>query len=111
MLEDFQITIRALDPTCADVRIAFPAVPPELEVRGKLRGPRCPGFSTVEVAYPLRRLTGRGQLYQLLIPEPSFWTPDRPFLYEGTVELWQEGQIIARTVISLGLRAENKLIV
>ena len=71
------------------------------QVRGRLTGPRCPYTTTVEVAYPFRehsRDYGEGGSPRLtlraIIPEPSWWDPQTPFLYEGPVELWQDGRLV-----------------
>src|SRR5947209_11341595 len=81
------------------------------QVRGRLNGPRCPYTTTVEVAYPLRehsrQYESEGEprvLSRVLIPEPSLWDPQTPFLYEGPVELWQGGQMCQQVLIRHGLR-------
>jgi hypothetical protein len=66
------------------------------EVRGRFMGPRCRFASTVEVAYHLRRVlvpTARPALtYRAIIPEANLWDLTSPHLYEGRLELWQDGQ-------------------
>jgi hypothetical protein len=80
------------------------------EVRGRLMGPRCPYSSTVEVAYPLRPLpqplptTEANLTRRVVIPEASLWEPESPFVYEGPIELWQDGQCCDRQVVRHGLR-------
>src|SRR5262245_54539932 len=69
---------------------------PTTEVRGKLVGPRRPGATTLEVAYPLRPVPGvadadRTLTRRAVVTEPNLWSADAPFEYELTVELWQEG--------------------
>jgi len=105
-----QIRIHALDPTLADVRIEFPDLPDDMEVRGRIMGPHCPGVSTIEVAYLLRAV-GPGKIYQVLIPEPTFWKPETPFVYEGPVEFWRGGKKEGETVLSLGLKAESRWVI
>lgn len=113
---DYQIKLHALDPTLADVRIEFAQVPSGVEVRGRLVGPRCPGMSTIEIAYALRAVgvppvgAPPTLIYQILIPEPTFWKPETPFVYEGRLEFWQGGTMLARKALSLGLRADSRLI-
>jgi hypothetical protein len=84
---------------------------PTTEVRGRLMGPRCPYASTVEVAYPLRvppphHVTkGSSPLtMQVVIPEASLWEPESPFLYQGPIELWQDGRCCDHVTLSHGLR-------
>src|SRR5262249_11539683 len=62
------------------------------QVRGRLVGPRCRYSSTVEVAYPWREWSrqyekeGEPHLSsRIIIPEPSFWDPESPFLYQGVL--------------------------
>lgn len=79
-------------------------------LRGKLVGPRCPGASTIEVAYPLRAMLAATtkQSTELLlcavIPEPNLWTDTMPFSYEATVELWQDGVSCDRVKVWIGLK-------
>jgi len=80
------------------------------ELRGKLTGPRCPGVTTVEVAYPLRPLPRPAEgsantlLVQVLIPEPNLWTEATPFVYSGRLELWQDGECADVTNLAVGLK-------
>jgi hypothetical protein len=99
-----------LNPAEAEVWLAVHAEQPAdiLEIRGRLMGPRCPYASTVEIAYPLRPLPpgGAAEGFQVraLIPEPSLWEPQSPFLYFGPVELWQDGSRVDQVQVSHGLR-------
>jgi hypothetical protein len=109
-IRQVDILDHALDPTRAElrVRVVLYQDAPGVEVRGRLMGPRCPYASTVEIAYPLRPLrdqdSGTTRTYQVLIPEPSLWDPESPFLYQGPVELWQDGQRCQVVQVSHGLR-------
>jgi hypothetical protein len=71
-----ELISQRLDPTEAEIR----ATGDDL-VAGRLMGPRCPYASTVEVAYYFKSLPGGG--LRTLVPEPSFWDPQSPFLYEA----------------------------
>jgi hypothetical protein len=83
------------------------------ELRGRLIGPSCPYASTVEVAYPLRTpppsamtegASSPAITMRAVIPEASLWEPESPFLYQGPIELWQDGQLRERVTLSHGLR-------
>ncbi len=105
MLPSYQIRIHSLDQARADVRIVFDNLPADVEVRGRIMGPRCPGVSTVEVAYWLRPLSGEAPgTYQVLIPEPNMWSEQQPFRYEGPVEFWRDGTLVGQVNVSIGLR-------
>jgi hypothetical protein len=41
---------------------------------------------------------------QVIIPEPSFWDPETPFLYQGRVELLQDGRPWFHEQVCHGLR-------
>jgi hypothetical protein len=107
------IEVRRLSSAEAEVWVVaeVDAVTPTTELRGRLVGPRCPGTSTVEVPYPFRpplraaagppgTLTAR-----VLIPEPNLWTAVMPFVYEGPLELWQDGtrRDVATVAVALKL--------
>lgn len=100
----YRTHIHFLDHTRADVRIVFENLPADIEVRGRLMGPRCPGVGTVEIAYWLKRLPEQADTYQVLIPEPNMWSPEQPFRYEGPVEFWRTGELVGEVSVSIGLR-------
>jgi hypothetical protein len=113
-IRSIEVHDRSLNPVSAEVWIS---VLPEFhnattEVRGRLMGPRCLYSNTVEVAYSLRPLSPPQQTPELprltvraVIPEASLWEPQCPFLYQGPIELWQDGQRCDRVVLSHGLRS------
>jgi hypothetical protein len=102
-----------LDPVEAEVWVS--ASPEQLtsttQLRGRLVGPRCPYTTTVEVAYAFREHSRQYEsegaprlLLRVVIPEPSLWDPQTPFLYEGALELWQSGQLCQQVQVKHGLR-------
>jgi hypothetical protein len=109
---DVAVETRALDPARAEVWVTVTPlhVTPTTEVRGRFTGPSCPYASTIEVAYPLtpprrpERVTPEAMQQRVLIPEPSLWDPQSPYLYAGRVELWQDGQLADRAQLHHGLR-------
>jgi hypothetical protein len=42
---------------------------------------------------------------RVIIPEPSWWEPVSPFLYNASIELWEDGQLCDRVEMRHGLRA------
>lgn len=97
-IREVQVTQRRWD--VAEAELWITVVPEQLtpttELRGRLVGPRCSGTSTVEIAYPLQPLphpaeTTNGLIARVVIPDPLTWEPQRPYVYEGPVELWQDG--------------------
>jgi hypothetical protein len=106
------VTIRPtrLTPTEAEVGIAVhvDAATPGLELHGRLMGPQCLYSTTIEVAYRLKMLPcppsdPPSLLGRVLIPEPSWWDPQSPFLYAGPVELWEGSQKVAEVRTRCGL--------
>jgi hypothetical protein len=80
---------------------------PSQQLRGRLTGPRCQFATTVEIAYPLRSLPSAEPVElaaRVIIPEPSLWDPQSPFLYAGRVELWQGDCLRAGQTVRHGLR-------
>jgi len=99
-----------LDPLQAEVRVHVrpDLLTPTTEIRGRLMGPSCPYSSTLEIAHPLTvQMTDPSEgtiVCRVVIPEASLWDPVSPFLYSGTIELWQDGQRCSRVQASHGLR-------
>lgn len=106
-----QVRDHSLDPAQAEVWVTVTAehVSPATEVRGRLTGPRCAHAATVEVAYPLRPLVRPpdgvdGLTVRAVIPEPSLWEPECPFVYQAIVELWEGGLRCDQAQVRHGLR-------
>jgi hypothetical protein len=90
--------LRLIDRTCdpveleAWVEVVPEASAPDLEVRGRLVGPRNAYGKTIEVPYPVRPFADAppdGLRGRMVVPEGSLWEPECPHLYEGVIELWQ----------------------
>jgi hypothetical protein len=84
-------------------------VTPATEARGRLVGPRCSGISTIEVAYPLRPFPRPPEdvpplSRRVVIPEPSLWEEQHPYVYRAVVELWEGGQRCDMSEFDYGLR-------
>lgn len=111
-LESFEIRQAILNPAEAELHVLFRLTHPVqgAEIRGRLHGPRCAYASTIEIAYPPRPLLRQSHeaantvLGRIIIPEPSLWDPVAPLLYEGKLELWAEGKMLAQVQVSHGLR-------
>jgi hypothetical protein len=113
-LRQITMQVRRLSPAEAEVWLLIEpeTLTPTTEVRGRLVGPRCPGVTTIEVAYPLQpvnRQVGVPPLSQrAIIPDPSLWEPGRPFVYHADIELWQDGQLCDAMETDYGLRMSEK---
>jgi hypothetical protein len=108
-----EVTIKPvrLTPTEAElvVEVTYAPAPPTCELHGRLMGPTCAYSTTVEVAYPIRKSRvseddPRKLIGRVIIPEPSWWDPDSPFLYTAVVELWADGRKADESRFSCGLR-------
>lgn len=77
-----------------------------LKITGHVRGPRCRLAQTLPVNANLVDLGGGPTLLaRAVMPEPNFWSPDNPSIYDVTVNLQQHGKILATARRSVGLRA------
>jgi hypothetical protein len=104
-LPTYQVRVHRLDPTLAEVHIQFADLPTDVDVCGRLTGPRCPGVSTVEIAYPLQKLASA--CYRVLIPEPVCWTAMRPFVYEGNAAFRRQGIDVGSIKLSFGIKMSD----
>src|SRR5262249_6410724 len=114
-LREVRTEVRRLSPAEAEIWVLVEPdeITPGTEVRGRLIGPRCPGITTVEVAYPLqpfpRRPEGVPPLSRrVVIPDPVLWEKERPFTYHIVVELWQDWALCDQTEFDCGLRMLGK---
>jgi hypothetical protein len=101
-IREIHIVNHRLDPTetVLHIFVEVENLKPTTEIRGRLTGPRCQYASTVEIAYPMSELERSDQItLGVVIPEPSWWDPDSPFLYEGPLELWRDGRLCERIEI------------
>src|SRR5262245_53340852 len=101
-LTRLRVVNRNLSPVEAELLIVGDAayLTRETELVGRFTGPTCAYATTIEVAYPLRRLPqpvpDLPLARRVVIPEPSQWDPVSPFLYHSTIELWQGGDMHQR---------------
>src|SRR4029453_4761154 len=72
---------------------------------GQVRGPRCLHAQTLPVS---ERYVDQGSgltlVSRALVPDPCFWSPDLPAIYDVTVNLARGDEIIAPMRRELGLR-------
>lgn len=107
------VRVRRFDPVEAELTmdVHCERVTAATAVKCQLTGPRCPYATTVEIAYSFRELSRTDCPHEppqvrlrAIIPEPSPWDPVSPFLYEGFVELWEDGSRCDQKRIRQGIR-------
>jgi hypothetical protein len=107
---DVTVSNYRLDPHETELRIHVEVadITSTTEIRGRLVGPRCEYSTTVEIAYPMREVerSPNHVVVRVVIPEANWWEPETPFLYEGPVELWQDGKLCDRRDVSHAIRAK-----
>jgi hypothetical protein len=106
-IRDVVVMNHRLDPVDTElaIHVLLETLTPATEIRGRLTGPRCAYSSTIEIAYSVRAIQRSDHIeLQVVIPEPSWWEPETPFLYVGSIELWQEGEFCQRIAIGHGIR-------
>jgi hypothetical protein len=76
-----------------------------LSLSGFVRGPRCFYSKTLPATFRLQDAgPGPSLLAKALIPDPSYWSPDTPHIYDVTVELRKGTDIIASEVRQIGFK-------
>jgi hypothetical protein len=107
-IRDVVVLNHRLDPieTELHVHVKLDELTATTEIKGRLIGPRSAHAETIEIAYPLREIERQDHVVlRVIIPEPSWWVPKSPFLYEGPLELWRDGVLCERVEIRHGIRA------
>ena len=75
-------------------RLPRPAEDSGLSLVGQVRGPRCLQAETLPVTSPLVDLgPGSTLLARAVIPDPCFWSPDLPAIYDVTLNLLRDQEI------------------
>ncbi|MHB8957841.1 MAG: hypothetical protein ACYC4U_33245 [Pirellulaceae bacterium] len=95
-----------LSPNLAHVYVQLPGPrASDLQLRGQVRGPRSLLTRTLPASIRLTDLgPGPSTLARALIPDPCFWAPGHPFLYDVEVELWRGREVVRSLCQTLGLR-------
>jgi hypothetical protein len=76
-----------------------------LLLTGSVRGPRCFYSKTLPATFRLQDAgPGPSLLAKSLVPDPSYWSPETPHLYDVTVELRKGVDVIASEVRQIGLK-------
>ncbi|HEX5105262.1 MAG TPA: hypothetical protein VFV87_15690 [Pirellulaceae bacterium] len=87
-------------------RLPRPADAEGLTLSGQVRGPRCKLAQTLPTTSPLVDLgPGPTLLARALVPDPVFWSPDLPAIYDVTVNLLRGTEILATAQRQIGLRS------
>jgi hypothetical protein len=107
-LVDLDVFYGDLTPSRAYVYARLPRLEEHagLALTGQVHGPRCKLAATLPVTVPLVDAgPGPTLLARALVPDPVFWSPDLPAIYDVTVNLLRGTEIIATAHREIGLRA------
>ncbi len=75
------------------------------QLAGRLTGPTCLYAETLPATFSfVDRGPGNSLVAVAIVPEPCFWTPDMPQIYQAIVELRQAGNVVARAERIVGMR-------
>ncbi len=86
-------------------RLRGPEAGQGLQLSGSLTGPTCLYAQTLPARFAFKdRGPGASVLAEAIVPEPCFWTPEMPHLYQAEVQLLQDGRALARAERPLGIR-------
>lgn len=107
ILEDLQIFYGAATNTSAQVyaRATPSSELAGLRLAGFVRGPRAEGVRTLPTSIDLVDLgPGESLLARAVVPDPTFWSPDVPAVYDVTVAVRHQQQTIDAVTRCLGIR-------
>lgn len=106
-IRDLQIFYGQTSNSLAYVYARVPRQPAWIKPRlgGIVRGPRAEGVRTLPTTVPLFDLgPGESLLAKAIVPDPSFWSPDVPAVYDVEVELCDESGVVEAATCQLGIR-------
>jgi hypothetical protein len=108
-LDALQIFYGEANPARARIyaQVARPADGDRWRLAGQVTGPRNEFAGTLEATVPLRDLgPGATLLAEAVLPDPCFWSPQSPALYEAELKLIDDRNEVRETVIrQFGVRA------
>lgn len=86
-------------------QLSRPALPGSWQLQGMVRGPRNRLTRTLPAQVALHDLgPGPSLLARAVLPDPCFWAPGEPYVYDVHVELVRDRQVVASHDRVLGLR-------
>ena len=94
-LDSLDVFWTELSPTRAVVYARLTDVPYQAGWRlaGTIRGPRSVRHQTLPAAVPFTDLgPGPTHLARAIVPDPSYWSPESPNIYDVTIELHRDGE-------------------
>jgi hypothetical protein len=91
--------------TTVYARLRQPPTGEGFSLSGTIRGPHCLYSTTLPATLRMRDAgPGATLLAKTLVPDPCYWTPDLPFLYDVRVELKRGAEVVASAERLLGVR-------
>ncbi len=96
-----------LNPQVAHVYVQLPSAPAQdMRLRGHVHGPRSRLTRTLPASVPLTDLgAGPSVLARALVPDPCYWGPGQPYLYDVEVELCRGNRPLFSFRQTLGVRS------
>lgn len=86
-------------------RLATPDPARRWQLAGTLVGPACAYASTLPATYRFTdRTSPTGLLAEALVPDPCYWTPQLPHLYDVELELVEDGRVVETVRRGFGIR-------
>jgi beta-galactosidase/beta-glucuronidase len=78
------------------------------ELTGTISGPRVEGSRTLPATIALRPIA-HAELpgAEAILPDPCYWSPERPFLYDVTLELRRKDQVVDSATFSIALHRKR----
>jgi hypothetical protein len=104
---EFVVFHGELNPQLAHVYVQLPSAPArDVRLRGYVHGPRSRLTRTLPASVPLTDLgAGPSVLARALVPDPCYWGPAQPYLYDVEVELCRGNRPLLSFRQTLGVRS------
>lgn len=106
-IDDFTLFFGDANPAEARVYVRWNHPPDDetYRLQGTVVGPHCDYARTLTSTMPLLQQPGTSDpLAQALLPDPCFWTPREPYLYEVRIEIRRQGEVVAQVEHPFGIR-------
>ena len=109
---EHDVEFRLLDASDIEARVEVHYAgrnPARAVLTGKISGPYVEGSRTLQATIKLRSIAmdSTAPTAEAILPDPCYWSPERPFLYDISLELLREDQVVDSAAFSIALHRKR----
>ena len=108
MDKKFEIHVAEASDVEARLEVVCRGEDPGTHLSGRITGPRLEGSRTLPATVKLTSLRrGDAPAAEAVLPDPCFWSPEMPFLYDVAVQLRRGDDVLESTEFTIALHPKR----